>query len=94
MFRLITATRVEEGILSKATYKKGLDDKIIQAGLYNDQATDVDRQKKLEEILRKDDVDGVASENEADETEIPSDEQINVMLARSPEDLELFQQMD
>ena len=73
VFRLITATRVEEGILSKATYKKGLDDKIIQAGLYNDQATDVDRQKKLEEILRKDDVE--ASDNEGDtETEIPSDE--------------------
>jgi cysteinyl-tRNA synthetase len=33
VFRLITATKVEEGILSKATYKKGLDDKIIQASL-------------------------------------------------------------
>tara|TARA_B110000285_G_C15096918_1_gene602574 strand:- start:947 stop:1186 length:240 start_codon:yes stop_codon:yes gene_type:complete len=29
VFRLITATKVEEGILSKAQYKKGLDDKII-----------------------------------------------------------------
>lgn len=29
VFRFITATKVEEGILSKATYKKGLDDKII-----------------------------------------------------------------
>ena len=43
VYRLITATKVEEGILQKATYKKGLDDKIIQAGLYNDDATDVDR---------------------------------------------------
>ena len=29
VYRLITATKVEEGILSKATYKKGLDNKII-----------------------------------------------------------------
>ena len=55
VYRLITATKVEEGILSKAMYKKGLDDLIIQAGMYNDDATDVDRQKKLEEIKRKDD---------------------------------------
>lgn len=29
VYRLITATKVEEGILSKAMFKKGLDDKII-----------------------------------------------------------------
>lgn len=28
------------------------------------------------------------------EAEIPTDEQINVMIARSPEELELFNQMD
>ena len=53
VFRLITATKVEEGILSKATYKKGLDDKIIQAGMFNDNASDTDRQKKLEELIRQ-----------------------------------------
>jgi SNF2 family DNA or RNA helicase len=47
VYRLITATKVEEGILSKATYKKGLDDKIIQAGMFNDNASDLDRQNKL-----------------------------------------------
>ena len=52
VYRLITATKVEEGILQKATYKKGLDNKIIQAGMFNDNASDVDRQKKLEEFLR------------------------------------------
>lgn len=29
VYRLITATKVEEGILQKAMYKKSLDDKII-----------------------------------------------------------------
>ena len=93
MYRLITATKVEEGILQKATYKKGLDDKIIQAGLYNDDATDVDRQKKLEEILRKNNCED-ESDGQEDDTEIPTDEQINVMLARSDEEMVLFNKMD
>jgi hypothetical protein len=91
VFRLITATKVEEGILSKATYKKGLDDKIIQAGMFNDNASDTDRQKKLEELIRKvadDDVDD--GEDEESDREIPNDELINELLARSPEELELF----
>lgn len=90
---MITATKVEEGILSKATYKKGLDDKIIQAGMFNDNASDIDRQKKLEELIRQ----GNEDEDEPDEeceTEIPNDTQINEMLARSPEEFELFQKMD
>jgi SNF2 family DNA or RNA helicase len=40
VYRFITATGVEEGMLSKAMFKKGLDDKIIQAGMYNDDASD------------------------------------------------------
>jgi len=43
VYRLITATKVEENILSRATYKKGLDDKIIGAGIFNENASDVDR---------------------------------------------------
>lgn len=92
VFRLITATNVEEGILFKATYKKALDNKIIQAGMFNNEASDMDRQKKLEELIRVDDE--ADDDGEEKETEIPTDEQINVMLARSPEELELFNQMD
>lgn len=43
VYRLITATNVEEGILFKATYKKALDNKIIQAGMFNNEASDLDR---------------------------------------------------
>jgi hypothetical protein len=92
VFRLITATNVEEGILFKATYKKALDNKIIQAGMFNNEASDMDRQKKLEELIRVDEE--VDDEEDNKETEIPTDEQINVMLARSAEELELFNQMD
>jgi len=40
---LITATKVEENILSRANYKKGLDDKIIGAGIFNENASDMER---------------------------------------------------
>ena len=83
VYRLITATKVEEGILSKAMYKKGLDDKIIQAGMFNDKASDQDRQKKLEELIRQDD-DNDENASGKEESEIPTFEMINEMLARNP----------
>ena len=73
VFRLITATKVEEGILSKAQYKKGLDDKIIQAGMFNDNASDIERQKKLEELIRRVDDDDGDEDNEEKESEVPND---------------------
>ncbi len=63
--------------------------------MFNDNASDTDRQKKLEELIRKvadEDVDD--GEDEESDREIPNDEQINELLARSPEELELFNQMD
>lgn len=60
--------------------------------MFNDNASDLDRQKRLEELIRKNDDDDEKSENE--ESEIPTFEQINEMLARSPEEIELFNKMD
>lgn len=34
--------------------KKDLDAKIIQAGMFNDKASDMERQKRLEFLIRKD----------------------------------------
>jgi hypothetical protein len=44
----------------------------------------------LEELIRR----NKEEDDEGDEEEIPTFEQINEMIARSPEELELFQQMD
>jgi ATP-dependent helicase STH1/SNF2 len=43
VYRLISHSRVEEGILSKALSKKDLDNKIIQAGMFNQKASDQER---------------------------------------------------
>lgn len=51
--------------------------------MFNDKASDQDRQKKLEELLRApDDEDDKSEDNGV--SEIPTYEQINLMLARSP----------
>lgn len=91
VYRLITSTKIEEGIFSKATMKKDLDAKIIQAGMFNDKASDMERQKKLEDLIRKDYADDDGDEGEC---EIPNDDQINEIIARSPEEYEIFTKMD
>lgn len=72
-----------------------MDDKIIQAGMFNDNASDLERQNKLQELIRRGNEDSDEESAEKDEeSEIPTFEMINEMLARSPEEVELFNKMD
>jgi hypothetical protein len=91
VYRLITSTKIEEGIFNKATMKKDLDNKIIQAGMFNDKASDMERQKRLEDLIRKDYADDEEGEQES---EIPNDDQINEIISRSAEEYEIFTKMD
>lgn len=59
--------------------KKDLDAKIIQAGMFNEKASDMERQKKLELLIRKK---YEEEEDEDQETEVPNDEQLNEIIAR------------
>ena len=52
VFRLITKTKIEEGILTKASYKKALDNTIIQAGMFNTKTNDSERQQILQYLIR------------------------------------------
>lgn len=89
VLRLVTQTEIEEDILSKAAFKKNLDEKIIRAGMYNSTITDGERKKKLEDLLKQD----KDEDNEAVD-DITTDEQINIMIARSSEEFTVFQDMD
>jgi superfamily II DNA/RNA helicase len=88
VFRLITNTIIEEGILTRASYKKNLDNKIIEAGMFNNKTSDSERQKKLEDLIKQD------NEESEDEDEVPDDEQLNEMISRSDEEFNLFMEMD
>lgn len=94
VYRLITSTKIEEGIFNKATLKKDLDNKIIQAGMFNDKASDMERQKRLEDLIRKDYAADADDEQDNQDSEIPTDDQINEIIARSQEEYEIFTKMD
>jgi hypothetical protein len=53
VLRFITAHSVEEKILERAVFKLGIDQKVIGAGMFNNQATGEDRRAMLESLLRE-----------------------------------------
>jgi hypothetical protein len=53
-----------------------MDEKVIQAGMFNNRSTGSERRELLQSILRADD------QEEEEENEAPDDETINQMIAR------------
>lgn len=97
VYRLITNSRVEEGMLSKAEEKKDLDELIIQAGGFGQKLSDSDRQKKLKDLVtnRLGEAQMNANEEENDTgEEVYTDEQLNEVISRNDEEFEIFQRMD
>merc|ERR1712110_1147881 len=88
VLRLMVVNSVEERILAAARYKLNMDEKVIQAGMFNQRSTGSERQELLQSILREE------ADDEDDENEVPDDEVVNQMIARSEEEFELFQRMD
>eukprot|EP00096_Caligus_rogercresseyi_P008161 TRINITY_DN2655_c1_g3_i1.p1 TRINITY_DN2655_c1_g3~~TRINITY_DN2655_c1_g3_i1.p1 ORF type:complete len:1292 (-),score=611.11 TRINITY_DN2655_c1_g3_i1:163-4038(-) len=88
VLRLMTVNSVEERILAAARYKLNMDEKVIQAGMFNNRSTGSERRELLQSILRADEGD------EEEENEAPEDEVVNQMIARTEDEFELFQQMD
>merc|ERR1711997_1146857 len=88
VLRLMTVNSVEERILAAARYKLNMDEKVIQAGRFNNTSSGTERRQLLQSILRADDQD------EEEENETPDDEVVNQMIARSEAEFEKFQQMD
>jgi len=89
VLRLMTINSVEERILAAARYKLNMDEKVIQAGKFDQRSTGSERQELLQSILREE-----KDDDEDEENEVPDDETINQMLSRKEEEFDLFQRMD
>ena len=77
---------IEEDILRKANEKRAIDHKAIQAGMFNQRSTAEERNS----ILR-----GDSRERRRQAWKQPAtDEEINIMIARSDEEVDLFEEMD
>ncbi|XP_067949121.1 probable global transcription activator SNF2L2 [Watersipora subatra] len=89
VLRLLTVGTVEERILAAARYKLNVDEKVIQAGKFDMKTSASERRQLLQAILTQTD-----NDDEDDEDEVPDDETINQMLARTEEEFESMQGMD
>ena len=88
VLRLVTISSVEEKILAAARYKLNVDEKVIQAGMFDQKSTGVERRQFLQVLLEQDEL------TDEEEDEAPDDETINQMLARNQEEFEIFARMD
>merc|ERR1719495_606330 len=88
VLRLMTVNSVEERILAAARYKLNMDEKVIQAGMFDQRSTGSERQQLLQSILREEE------DDEDEENEVPDDDVVNQMISRTEDEFELFQRMD
>ncbi|XP_043204672.1 transcription activator BRG1-like isoform X1 [Amphibalanus amphitrite] len=88
VIRLMAVNSVEERILAAAKYKLNMDEKVIQAGKFDQKSTGTERRQMLQSILQDEEVD------EEEENEVPDEETVNQMIARNEEELQIYQQLD
>lgn len=89
--RLLTNKSIEESVMERASFKRGLEKKIIRAGMFDEQSKDSERQAMLRELLR---VEGPGSDDEPSDDGLPTEEEINRILARSEEEFQIFTGID
>ncbi|KAG6371548.1 SNF2-family ATP dependent chromatin remodeling factor snf21 [Boletus reticuloceps] len=88
ILRFITEKSVEEAMYARARYKLDIDDKVIQAGRFDNKSTVEEQEEFLRSILEAD------QEEENEEAGDMNDDELNEMLARSDEEANLFRAMD
>ena len=122
MLRLCTVNSVEEKILAAAKYKLNVDQKVIQAGMFDQKSSSHERRAFLQAILEHEEQDEVWGQEVClrmnvcastrntqfhsvsllmvcspmcfcciqEEDEVPDDETVNQMIARSEEEFDQF----
>jgi ATP-dependent helicase STH1/SNF2 len=88
ILRLISSNSVEEKILERAQFKLDMDGKVIQAGKFDNKSTNEERDALLRVMLET----AEATDNMADEE--MDDDDLNSIMARSEEEMEIFKKLD
>lgn len=89
ILRLISSNSVEEKILERAQYKLDMDGKVIQAGRFDNKSTNEERDAMLRTLLDS----AEAAEEMANQEEMDDDD-LNLIMARSDDELIQFQAID
>lgn len=88
ILRLISSNSVEEKILERAKYKLDMDGKVIQAGRFDNKSSESERDTMLRVMLE------TAEAADSLEQEEMDDDDLNLILARSDAEMEIFRLMD
>lgn len=88
ILRLISSNSVEEKILERAKFKLDMDGKVIQAGRFDNKSSENERDAMLRVMLE------TAEAADSLEQEEMDDDDLNMILARSDAEIEIFRQMD
>ncbi|KAJ5573671.1 uncharacterized protein N7459_008098 [Penicillium hispanicum] len=89
ILRLISSNSVEEKILERAQFKLDMDGKVIQAGKFDNKSTNEERDALLRTLLET----AEAADQIGDQDEMDDDD-LNEIMARSEQELVVFQQID
>ena len=89
ILRLISSNSVEEKILERAKFKLDMDGKVIQAGKFDNKSSNEEREALLRTLLET----AEAAEQLAEQEEMDDDD-LNAIMARSDDELILFQKLD
>lgn len=87
IFRLVTEKSIEEHILARAREKLEIDKKVIQGGRFDNKSSASEREEFLRAILEN-------NEEDEEDTADLGDDEINEILARGDDEIEMFTRMD
>lgn len=88
VLRLISSGTVEELVLQRAQAKLEIDGKVIQAGKFDDVTTGAEYEAYLAKAFEQ------PGDDDEEETNELDDDELNELLARGDNELEIFQNMD
>ncbi|KAH9921336.1 SNF2 family N-terminal domain-containing protein [Fomitopsis serialis] len=88
ILRFITEKSVEEAMFARARYKLDIDDKVIQAGRFDNKSTQEEQEEFLRSILEAD------QEEENEEAGDMNDDEINEIISRSEDEDRIFREID
>ncbi|KAI9722083.1 MAG: hypothetical protein M1828_004897 [Chrysothrix sp. TS-e1954] len=88
ILRLISSNSIEEKILERAQFKLDMDGKVIQAGKFDNKSSNEDRDAMLRVMLE------TVNEGDDLETEEMDDDDLNMLMMRSEDELVVFQKLD
>ncbi|KAJ5672925.1 hypothetical protein N7507_002052 [Penicillium longicatenatum] len=89
ILRLISSNSVEEKILERAQFKLDMDGKVIQAGKFDNKSTNEERDALLRTLL-----DTAEAADQIGEQDEMDDDDLNEIMARSEDEIKVFQQID